>query len=315
MIEKKEHVLLVAKYGGLQKAAEELYITPSALSKSIAGIEASLDVKLFDRVGKKFILTYAGERYLAWLDKFAGLEHEMKLEMSGISRVQNGRIRVGIQLGGVEDMMTRVLSRFNESCTGFSVELLEASNKKTYRALMKGSCDLAIFTSLYNRDDQLIVTPLQHSNRVFIMPKEYHLKRFAQQKEGFPYPWIPYSVLENERFIAPLKDEDGHLYFRRVMQEFGFFPTFVLRTDNFDTMLRNVESGLGIALTTDQYVDSSLTERFDLYSFGDKPESCDLVIAYNKSHHLNKGEILFIKECQDYYRSRSEAETTTNKGT
>ena len=46
-----EYILEVARCGGITKAAENLFITPSALSKFVQAREAELQVKLFHRGG------------------------------------------------------------------------------------------------------------------------------------------------------------------------------------------------------------------------------------------------------------------------
>ena len=72
-----QYILEVAKCGGITKAANNLYITPSALSKFVQAREEELNVQLFHRIGKRFVLTAAGEYYvLATIDqKDADLEY------------------------------------------------------------------------------------------------------------------------------------------------------------------------------------------------------------------------------------------------
>ena len=45
-----EYILEVARCGGITRAAEKLFITPSALSKYVLALEEQLQVKLFHRV-------------------------------------------------------------------------------------------------------------------------------------------------------------------------------------------------------------------------------------------------------------------------
>lgn len=52
--------LRVADAGSFSKAAEEAYITPTAVIKQINLLEESLDVKLFDRSHRGLTLTKAG---------------------------------------------------------------------------------------------------------------------------------------------------------------------------------------------------------------------------------------------------------------
>ncbi len=53
--------LRVADAGSFNKAAEESYITPTAVIKQINLLESSLDVKLFERTHRGLILTKAGK--------------------------------------------------------------------------------------------------------------------------------------------------------------------------------------------------------------------------------------------------------------
>lgn len=45
-----QYILEVAKCGGITKAANNLYITPSALSKFVQAREEELNVQLFHRI-------------------------------------------------------------------------------------------------------------------------------------------------------------------------------------------------------------------------------------------------------------------------
>ena len=56
-----ETFLRVADAGSFNKAAEELYITPSAVIKQINLLEAGLDIQLFERTHRGLILTKAGK--------------------------------------------------------------------------------------------------------------------------------------------------------------------------------------------------------------------------------------------------------------
>ena len=56
-----ETFIRVADAGSFNKAAEESYITPTAVIKQINLLEASLDVKLFERTHRGLILTKAGK--------------------------------------------------------------------------------------------------------------------------------------------------------------------------------------------------------------------------------------------------------------
>ena len=63
-LKEQRYVCTLAEYGNLTRAADRLYISQPALSIYISNLEKHLGTPLFDREGKKFELTKAGERYV-----------------------------------------------------------------------------------------------------------------------------------------------------------------------------------------------------------------------------------------------------------
>ncbi|GAB4071108.1 LysR family transcriptional regulator [Ancylobacter sonchi] len=55
----------VARLGSISKAAEELAVTPSAVSQQVQALETQLGLTLMSKVGRRVVLTEAGERYFA----------------------------------------------------------------------------------------------------------------------------------------------------------------------------------------------------------------------------------------------------------
>lgn len=53
-----------ARHGSFNKAAQELNVTPSAISHQIKGLESFLGIELFRRTKRKVVLTEAGEKYI-----------------------------------------------------------------------------------------------------------------------------------------------------------------------------------------------------------------------------------------------------------
>ena len=68
-LREQKYVCTLAELGNLTRAAERLYISQPALSIYITNLEKNLGTPLFDRSGKKFTLTYAGEQYVKRAEK------------------------------------------------------------------------------------------------------------------------------------------------------------------------------------------------------------------------------------------------------
>src|SRR2546430_13375970 len=59
-----EYVVGVVEHGGFTRAADALHVTQPALSEGIRRLEAELGLELFHRVGRRALLSSAGEAFL-----------------------------------------------------------------------------------------------------------------------------------------------------------------------------------------------------------------------------------------------------------
>ena len=88
-LEQLKQLIAFAKYGTLSKAAEELYISQPALSRSIQKLEKTLEVELFDRKKNKMELNKNGKTVIQYVEKILNLVDEMEEKISKDNQVQN----------------------------------------------------------------------------------------------------------------------------------------------------------------------------------------------------------------------------------
>ena len=70
--------IAVADCGSFTRAAGKLFISPTAVMKQMNALEAQLDLQLFFRSGKSFVLTPAGKYlYEMWHEMISSLEQEV----------------------------------------------------------------------------------------------------------------------------------------------------------------------------------------------------------------------------------------------
>lgn len=103
---------LVVKRGTLAAAAQELGITPPAVSKRLAAIEARLRVRLLNRTTRRMSLTPEGETYLAEGERLVAELESLERKISGGSVVPQGLLRMNATLGFGRRHVTPQLSRF-----------------------------------------------------------------------------------------------------------------------------------------------------------------------------------------------------------
>ncbi len=104
-----EHFLAVAATGSFSRAAETLFITQSALSRSIQALEAEVDGLLFDRVGKRNELTPLGTQVAGRARRIVLEASELRRGVELMRRADAGVMRVGLGSGPGAMLMTALM--------------------------------------------------------------------------------------------------------------------------------------------------------------------------------------------------------------
>lgn len=118
-----EFFAILAKHPSLREAAQQLGITPPAVSKRLNAVERRLGVRLLNRTTRRASLTPEGETYL--LDGARVLEELEALErkVAGARAIPRGTLRVVATLGFGRRFISPALSAFALSFPEVEVQL------------------------------------------------------------------------------------------------------------------------------------------------------------------------------------------------
>ena len=86
----------VARRGSVTSAARSLFVSPQTVSGQLQELEASVGQALFDRVGKRLVLTSIGETALDYANAIFALGDELNAVLSGAAQARTVVLRVGI---------------------------------------------------------------------------------------------------------------------------------------------------------------------------------------------------------------------------
>lgn len=104
-----EHLLAVAETGSFSRAADKLFLTQSALSRSIQALEGEIDGKLLDRVGKRNELTPLGRQVVERARRIVLEASELKRGVELMRDASAGAMRVGLGSGPGAILMTPLM--------------------------------------------------------------------------------------------------------------------------------------------------------------------------------------------------------------
>lgn len=94
-----EAVLAVARHGSFRAAATELAMSTSALSNAIAGLEARVGVRLFNRTTRSVALSEAGERFVAQVAPALSQIRDAMEAANDLRTTPSGTLRINTSAG------------------------------------------------------------------------------------------------------------------------------------------------------------------------------------------------------------------------
>lgn len=113
----------INKHGSLAGAAQELGVTPPAVSKRLAALEARLRVRLLHRTTRRISLTPEGESYLVEGARILAEMEALERAIAGTGSTPHGLLKIGATLGFGRRHIAPALSGFSRRFPNIEVQL------------------------------------------------------------------------------------------------------------------------------------------------------------------------------------------------
>src|ERR1039457_3275127 len=150
---------VLARTGSFTQTARELHLTQSGISHSMKALESETGCRLLDRLGKKAILTQAGEQLLKHAGKILLQMDAARESLTQLGKWGKGRLRLGASTTACQHLIPPVLREFKESFPDHAISLEPGDTPELVTALLGHRIDLALFLEV-PREPQLKFHPL-----------------------------------------------------------------------------------------------------------------------------------------------------------
>ena len=218
-----EYILEVARCGGITRAAENLFITPSALSKYVIALEDQLQVKLFHRIGKSFVPTKAGEYYIRRCMEIEQIYQEMGQEMESIACISRRILRLGVQPNLAERVLRFVLPKLQERLPGIRISMHETRGESLISMLKDQNLDVVI-AIVGEKEKSLDYQMVSLCENVMAVGYGHPLRQKARTKDGFRYPWIPLELCSSEPNVMLMPGSSYRRFADSLYASYGLTP-------------------------------------------------------------------------------------------
>nr|WP_320026293.1 LysR family transcriptional regulator [uncultured Acetobacterium sp.] len=272
---KLEYFIAAVEHGSFTKAAQECFVSQTAMSQQIATMEQELDFLLFDRSGYRPTLTLAGKAFYESSKRIIADYEQAVKQAKALKNGWSGSLRIGIS-GPVEKrFLPEVLSKFVACRPEVNLELCELSFRKLSEKIRNSEID--IMFGLANEIEiypQIEITTLFTSTLCVIVSTSH--------------PWhdrseIYGNELKSEKLIIFSKTYGPkyHESFFKSCEQDGFEPDILKEVDNFDELILLVSANKGVAIISEEVLtEASGIHRIKLIETHHHSEFC---MARNKN--------------------------------
>jgi DNA-binding transcriptional LysR family regulator len=235
----------VAELGTVSRAALRLRIAQPALSRQLIDLEHELGLQLFDRVGRRLLLTGEGEQLLSscrvLLSSASAVTEQAQLLRHG----DTGVLRIAASPQHIESVLSQFLHRYAQRYPKVEVKISEGTRNDILTLLERGEIHLG----------QNLLHAVKLDERHYGSLSLGSVELLAACHPATPLG--PRRTIEVARLAGfPLLLMDSGFGFRRAFdaarQMAGLTPTIVFESRNPHTLLALAEAGHGVAIVPSQ---------------------------------------------------------------
>lgn len=229
------YFLAIVETGGFTKAADSLFISQPSLSVSIRRLERELGVTLFERGGRRAVLTPGGQFFLATAQ---AMWDNYQFALKGLRDFHSQpTMRLGILRTFRIDDFSEMITTFREQYSNAVIELRDGTVKDLNNWLEQGDVDV-IVTELKSFEDTDTSLVLFQQDFLLAVPKNHP---FADKDK------VSLAELDDQPFIGRNNCE---IWGRapQIFESAGVEPRVVYLADREEWAISMVKSGLGITI-------------------------------------------------------------------
>ena len=228
-------VRAVTSAGSLTRAGSVLNLTQSALSHQLRDIESRLGTALFLRVGKRMMLTAAGERLLRSADEVLDAIERTEESIRSLSGVDRGVLRLSTQCYTCYHWLPALVKRYRRLHPRVDVRIDADATSAPLDHLVDGRLDVAIVSDPV-RDRRIVARPIFDDEMVVIVDPRHP---FAKK------PFVKAEDFAAETLLMYSPKEDSTIY--QLLADEGVTPAHVQVVQLTEAIVELVKAGLGLA--------------------------------------------------------------------
>jgi DNA-binding transcriptional LysR family regulator len=226
----------IVAHGGVARAAAQLNLTQSAASRQISTLEADLGVPLFDRIGRRVLLSSAGEDLLRRSQRLLEDAEALGERARALTSGETGLLRFGATPQVIESLLADCLARYRKRHPGVEVHLIADGGAHLPQRLERGDVHLAIMPAGDERFDSRLLFPM---HLLAVIPKAHPMARRTA---------LEIADLADEPLLVMSPGAASVSWFESACHVAHITPRVLLQSAAPHTLIELAKSGYGLAI-------------------------------------------------------------------
>jgi DNA-binding transcriptional LysR family regulator len=225
----------VARHLSFVRAAENLHLTPPAVTMQVKELEGHVGMPLFDRRGKQVSLTTTGEYMLVYARKILATVKDAEDAAARLQRAETGVLTIGF-VSTAKYFLMNMLAEFRNLHPGVDIQILIGNRDQLVSMLQNGEVDIAVM-GRPPKELQTRAEPFAAHPHVFVSAMNHPL---AQRDHLRVEDLRPYD------FIVREKGSGTRAAMEKFFEETHVEPRMKIQLHSNEIIKQAVMAGLGL---------------------------------------------------------------------
>ncbi len=233
-----EYFAQVAEQKSFTRAAEKLFVSQPALSKSIQALEKELNTRLLERTPQGLKVTPDGELVLRYARELVDHYDRRTTEMISLLNPQRNVLRFGLPPSAGTVYFSKIIYQYTRQFPQVDLQITEVMSKEIHGMVRNDQLDLGVVILPFS-DPDMEVKRVYASEAMLVVNRDHPL---AHRRE------VCFAELRDEPFLSVSKE---YMYYDKVLsrcREAGFTPRIVFQTSQWDILLEMAAEGNGVTI-------------------------------------------------------------------
>ena len=264
----------VARHLSFVRAAENLHLTPPAVTMQVKELEGHVGMPLFERRGKQVSLTTTGEYMLVYARKILATVKDAEDAAARLQRAETGVLTIGM-VSTAKYFMMKMLAEFIIKHTCLYIKLAMGNSYKLVKMMKNNEVDIAVM-GRPPKELQTRAEPFAAHPHVFVSTPGH---RLAQRGHLSVEDLRPYD------FIVREPGSGTRVAMEKFFAEARVEPRLQMQLHSNETLKQAVMAGLGLGFVSLHTIGLELSQ--GLIALLDV-EGAPVVRAWNVVHTQSK---------------------------